>query len=224
MDVMGLTRLICFFFIVILDTKEIPGQFGPRLHRPSRVESPRGGAVHPHQPYKLERPHRHEGGVPGMQSRFGLFPVLSESAEWIRLSVCLQLSGVCKVPRITSKMPVRVILVFAFHASVGQAYSSLGCFRNNGSRAIPPMEGQDPFLNDSYHSRENPIHKCYLAALRRGYQVFAVQRGGQCFSGPTAHQTYNKSGPSDACKNDSKGGTWANQVYNIKGWLTTLPL
>ena len=139
------------------------------------------------------------------------------------LSFCLQLSGVCKVSRITSKMPVRVILVFAFHASVGQANSTLGCFRDTGSRAIPFLEGQDPLLDGSYRSRQNPIHKCYLTALKRGYQVFAVQHGGQCFSGPTAHQTYNKYGPSDECKSDGEGGPWANQVYNITGLLTTRP-
>ena len=79
------------------------------------------------------------------------------------------------------------------------------------------MEGQDPLLDGHYRYRENPVHKCYLAALKRGYQVFAVQDGGQCFSGPTAHQTYNKYGPSDACDADGEGGPWANQVYNITG-------
>ena len=85
------------------------------------------------------------------------------------------------------------------------------------------MEGQDPLLKDSYDSRQNPTHKCYLAALKRGYQVFAVQHGGQCFSGPAAQQTYNKSGPSDACEADGEGGPGANQVYNITGLLTTRP-
>ena len=79
------------------------------------------------------------------------------------------------------------------------------------------MEGQDPLLKDSYDSRQNPIHKCYLAALKRGHQVFAVQDGGQCFSDPTARQTYNTLGPSNDCKADGEGGPGANQVYNITG-------
>ena len=85
------------------------------------------------------------------------------------------------------------------------------------------MEGQDPLLKESSDSRQNPIHKCYLAALRRGYQVFAVQHGGQCFSGPTAHLTYSKYGPSNDCEADDEGGPGANQVYNITGWFTRRP-
>ena len=48
----------------------IQGQLGPRLHRPSCVESPRCGAVHPRQSNRVESFHRHEGGVPGVQSRY----------------------------------------------------------------------------------------------------------------------------------------------------------
>ena len=56
---------VCVFFFC-LQIKGIPGEHGPRLHRPSRVESSRFGAVHPHKSYKLEPLHRHEGGVPGL--------------------------------------------------------------------------------------------------------------------------------------------------------------
>ena len=86
------------------------------------------------------------------------------------------------------------------------------------------MEDQDPLLDGNYSSRQNPIHKCYLAALKRGYKMFAVQHSGQCFSGHTAYQTYNKYGSSYECKSDGEGGPCANQVYNITGLLTTLPL
>ena len=57
-----------FFFLHYIEG--IPGQHGPRLYRPSRVEPPRCGAVRPHQPYRVEQSHRPEGGVPRMQSRY----------------------------------------------------------------------------------------------------------------------------------------------------------
>ena len=55
-----------FFCHCCLQIKGIPGEHGPRFHRPSRVESSRCGAVHPHQSYKLEPLHRLEGGVLGL--------------------------------------------------------------------------------------------------------------------------------------------------------------
>ena len=79
------------------------------------------------------------------------------------------------------------------------------------------LERQDPVLDGNYHSRQDPIDKCYQAALKRDYSVFAVQNGGECFSGSTADQTYNKYGESSACRGDGEGGPWANQVYEIKG-------
>ena len=61
-----------FFFSLFSQFKGIPGQLGPRLRRPSCVESPRCGAVHPHQSDRVVRSNRHEGGILGIQNRFGL--------------------------------------------------------------------------------------------------------------------------------------------------------
>ena len=96
-------------------------------------------------------------------------------------------------------------------------YSSLGCYKDTGKRAIPTLEGQDPLLDGSYASRHNATQKCFQAALKRGYKVFAVQNGGWCASSPTARQTYKKYGISTACREDGEGGFWANQVYEIGG-------
>ena len=94
-------------FRCFLHIKEIPSQLGPRVHRPSRVESPRCGAVHPHQSDRVERFHRHEGGVPGVQSRFGLLlppppppPSPLSHLVWCPLSKSLCLSGVHLVWRL----------------------------------------------------------------------------------------------------------------------------
>ena len=53
--------------------------------------------------------------------------------------------------------------------------------------------------------------------MRVGYNMFAVQDGGQCFGSATAPQTFDKYGKSDACGADGEGGYWANQVYVMKG-------
>ena len=97
------------------------------------------------------------------------------------------------------------------------AYTTIGCFQDQGSRAIPSIEGQDSILDGSYKARRDSIEKCYRAAKKRGFQIFAVQDGGWCASSATAFKTFNKYGKSSACKSDGKGGPWANQVYYITG-------
>ena len=77
------------------------------------------------------------------------------------------------------------------------------------------MEGKDDILDGSYLSRKDPIEKCYQAAKKRGFRVFAVQNGGWCASSATAVTTYAKYGESTACNSDGEGGPFANQVYNI---------
>ncbi|CAH1240008.1 SVEP1 [Branchiostoma lanceolatum] len=94
-------------------------------------------------------------------------------------------------------------------------YRSLGCWKDTGNRAIPPLEGKDPRLDNQYRRRHNPIEKCYQVAKDRGYHVFAIQHGGWCASSATARDTYQKYGPSNNCEADGEGGGWANQVYEI---------
>ena len=82
-------------------------------------------------------------------------------------------------------------------------------------RAIPSLEGNDTLLNGNHSLRNDAIRKCALAAMVLGYKTFAIQDGGMCVGGPNAHKTYDKYGRSQDCKNDGKGGPWANQVYNL---------
>ncbi|CAH1263337.1 NPTX1 [Branchiostoma lanceolatum] len=86
-------------------------------------------------------------------------------------------------------------------ASERPEYISLGCWRDTGNRAIPKLEGVDRLLDDSYQQRTSAIEKCYLVALSRGFTVFAVQYGGQCFGSADAHNTYKKHGSSTASAN-----------------------
>jgi len=100
-------------------------------------------------------------------------------------------------------------------------YESLGCYKDkdNGVRAIPSMERRDVLLKDSYPQRNQAIQKCAVAALTRGYKMFAIQDGGMCVGSPNAHKVYGKYGKSQDCKNDGKGGAGANQVYNLTGTM-----
>ena len=101
--------------------------------------------------------------------------------------------------------------------AVQNDYETIGCFKDTAKRAITILEGKDPIFDGSYGSRKNPNAKCAKAALRKGYNMFAVQNGGQCAASATAAQTFDKYGKSTACKADGEGELWANQVYIFKG-------
>jgi len=94
-------------------------------------------------------------------------------------------------------------------------YVSIGCYKDTASRAIATLEEKDSILDGPYQDRVSPIAKCAVAAMRRGYNMFAVQHGGACFSSGTAHWTFDKYGNSTACGDDGEGGPWANEVYFI---------
>ena len=96
-------------------------------------------------------------------------------------------------------------------------YKTIGCYKDTDDRAIPTLEGADALLDGSYPSRKNPIAKCAVVAMRKGYSMFAVQDGGWCAASATAPQTFDKYGNSTACRSDGEGGAGANQVYVITG-------
>ena len=93
------------------------------------------------------------------------------------------------------------------------SYSSVGCWKDSGDRALTPLDGSDAQLTDNYQSRQDAINKCYEAAKARGMTTFAVQDGGWCSASadPTAYKKY---GPATNCSG-GKGGGWANDVYQI---------
>ena len=96
-------------------------------------------------------------------------------------------------------------------------YETIGCFQDAVNRAIPTLEGLDPILDGNYWNRQNAIKKCYKAAKKRNFHVFAVQHGGWCASSFFAADTFDRYGNSSACGAEGKGGELANQVYVIKG-------
>ena len=64
-----------------------------------------------------------------------------------------------------------------------------------------------------YKTRKDPKLHCWQASMRRGYVVFALQDGGQCF-GSSHISNYKKYGKSSKCSG-GKGGPMANDVYEI---------
>ena len=84
------------------------------------------------------------------------------------------------------------------------------------NHTLPLLENSDPRLDDFYQSRADPILKCGRVARRRGFPVFAIQRGGMCFGGPRAEIDYQKYGISRKC-HDGLGGSYANSVYRLIG-------
>ena len=93
----------------------------------------------------------------------------------------------------------------------------LGCFKDTSKQAIPSMEGLDPLLVGSYKYRRRPFIKCAVTAFNRGFEVFGIKDGGQCFTGPHARKTYAAHGVSHECRGGYGGGS-AIDVYKITGW------
>ena len=101
------------------------------------------------------------------------------------------------------------------------SYNSIGCWKDELPRAIPNLEDNyqvASILDGHYKRRSREVEKCYKAALSLGYDIFAVQDGGQCFGTTNADNTYNKYGRSSKCgwpNPNGTGGPMANDVYRI---------
>ena len=107
------------------------------------------------------------------------------------------LQGVKPKPRPRPKLP-----------RPGQAtYYWEGCYNDKRRRAIKYRLG-------NFHRRKDPVSACAAAALRRRFKVFAVENGGECYSGRLAHRTYNRYGPTNRCRG-GRGGPWAMDVYKF---------
>jgi len=96
-------------------------------------------------------------------------------------------------------------------------YKPLGCWTDKApERAMTNLEGKSDALKVHYKRRDNPIEKCYTAAIENKMPIFGVQDDGQCF-GSANKEIAQKYGSSSACSSGT-GGPLANNVYE----LTTL--
>lgn len=99
-------------------------------------------------------------------------------------------------------------------------YTSIGCWADYSRHVTHlSLEGTHYLLKDHFLRREDAIHKCGVVAISLGYNVFTIQDGGLCASGPTLHLTYNKDGTANNCA-VGKGGLFANSVYEINSMFS----
>lgn len=99
-------------------------------------------------------------------------------------------------------------------------YLSLGCYRDDSqTHALLSLESENAtFLDGPYQTRENAIMKCALEAANNDYKAFALQNGGECFSGFDAQSSYAMYGKTN-CPDGEKGGNLVNEVYLLGGWF-----
>ena len=69
-----------------------------------------------------------------------------------------------------------------------------------------------------YKQRSNSITKCFKLASSLGFDVFAIQDGGQCMTSSSAEKSFDKYGTSTECSSSGRGGPMANDVYWIKNF------
>ena len=82
-------------------------------------------------------------------------------------------------------------------------YISLGCWKDKPIRAIDGFEG---VLG---------VYGCFKRTAAKGFNVFGVQFGGECYTTPMAESTYNIYGLSTECSDAGTGGRWCLEVYKI---------
>lgn len=85
----------------------------------------------------------------------------------------------------------------------------VGCYQDFLPRAFPNYHG------DAGHT----IEGCYKKAIELGYNMFAIQHGGECWMDDLQKNKYDMYGPSDKCVGDM-GGPFANSVYRVKTFCT----
>eukprot|EP00931_Biecheleriopsis_adriatica_P049453 TRINITY_DN28608_c0_g2_i1.p1 TRINITY_DN28608_c0_g2~~TRINITY_DN28608_c0_g2_i1.p1 ORF type:complete len:4151 (-),score=822.11 TRINITY_DN28608_c0_g2_i1:49-11319(-) len=108
-------------------------------------------------------------------------------------------------------------------------FVSMGCWRENiDSPWIPSIEGKPRPWGSNYltgvpENRLDAITMCALAALQRGYEVFAVRQMGVCATSRDAHLYFRYEGSSTSCA-DGKGGARDNSVYRFarEGMMTQM--
>ena len=93
--------------------------------------------------------------------------------------------------------------LFALLIAPVPRYTSLGCWKDETNRAIKGYEGA------------LGINGCYERSKSKHFDTFAVQNGRNCFTSPTASDTYKIYGPSTDCSSDGTGGYWSQEVYKI---------
>lgn len=124
----------------------------------------------------------------------------------MKLSLNTQLCHDSNIPKVTTLTSIKYVFITA-RGWTNVYIRSIGCFKDKPRRAAGSMVA-------NLRGLKFVVRDCARQARKRGYRLFAVQNGGECFMGPRAKITYKKYGPSKRCRG-GKGGPWANNVYII---------
>ena len=96
----------------------------------------------------------------------------------------------------------------------------LGCYKDHGrDRALPRNYAN--FRGQMNWTQLETVQQCAQVAFNKGYEYFAVQFYGVCYTGNDASQTYDKHGGSGKCFEADKtlgfrvGEEYTNFVYRI---------
>lgn len=94
------------------------------------------------------------------------------------------------------------------------AITPVGCYKDTyADRAMPVMYKN--FRNQvNWYSMDRTVNQCAHVAYQSGYQYFGVQFYGECWSGVTANETYDKYGEATTCW-EGVGEHWTNYVYKF---------
>ena len=110
-----------------------------------------------------------------------------------------------------------MVVYLTYKITIGSQYESRGCWKDRKTtpRTLTDIDIDIPkTFGSHYKKRKDPILHCLQAAIARGYVVFALQDGGQCF-GSSSLKSYSKWGTSTDCAR-GLGGPLANDVYEIR--------
>ena len=98
-----------------------------------------------------------------------------------------------------------------FFRDLDSTFTSLGCWKDvSSARAIDGNEGRFGGKGSKV-----AIQECFERAKDLGHDVFAVQDGNECFTTPTAEETYKIYGTSNGCSASGTGGHNCQDVYKI---------
>ena len=97
----------------------------------------------------------------------------------------------------------------------------LGCWADTGTnRAILGGNRLAQYEAEYVTKIRDLIEDCHNFAQSKGWNVFGVQYGRECFTSADAENTYQKHGQTDRCFN-GEGGFDAMDVYKIESCITT---
>ena len=96
----------------------------------------------------------------------------------------------------------------------------LGCYKDKGGDPALPINYAN-FRSQMKWKQLETVQQCAQVAFNKGYEYFAVQFYGVCYTGNDASQTYDKHGKSESCVEIEKtlgfrvGEGDTNFVYRI---------